>query len=175
MVKIPRQQQPPRPRPSQAAALLLLLALLAAALQTAHAFLLPSLTGGRTAAAPPQQGASSRCTRLWGEPPKRLTITEQLKLSPNRWRRDGTALEPGVGGIWPGKPDAKKYKVRANVRRCGWGAAASASSVGLVDRSIHPPTGATDRAGGLKTTDTHTQNNTPPPPFPLGKKNHDNR
>lgn len=103
----------PRRKTSPPAPLLLLLLLgllLAMLLQTARAFLLlgPSSSPGRTAQRPGEG------TRLWNsQPPKRLTISEQLKLSPNRWKRNGQPLEPGVGGIWPGKPDAKTYKVRA--------------------------------------------------------------
>ncbi|TFJ80987.1 hypothetical protein NSK_007630 [Nannochloropsis salina CCMP1776] len=58
-----------------------------------------------------QQGRFHSPAALHASPPKRLTVTEQLQLSPNRWKRNGQPLEPGVGGIWPGKPDAKKYKV----------------------------------------------------------------
>ena len=92
----------------RAAALLApLLLLLALHFEPTHAFLLPSPSTGASRIAQQPSG-----TRLWGEPPKRLTITEQLKLSPNRWKRNGQPLEPGVGGIWPGRPDAKTYKVR---------------------------------------------------------------
>lgn len=52
-------------------------------------------------------------TSLYASEPKRLTITEQLKFSPNRWKRNGEPLEPGYGGIWPGNPDAKTYKVNS--------------------------------------------------------------
>lgn len=95
--------------------LLLLLALLLAVLHACQAFLPPTVS----TISSPSSHTSSRIegTRLGstsggGQPPKRLTISEQLKLSPNRWKRDGQQLEPGVGGIWPGKPDAKTYKVR---------------------------------------------------------------
>jgi hypothetical protein len=49
---------------------------------------------------------------------KKMSIIEQLKLSPNRWKRGGKDLEPGVGGIWPGRPDANKYKVRGAFGLC---------------------------------------------------------
>ena len=98
-------------RPSR---LLLLVALLLAVLHASQAFLPPAVS-----TSPSSHASSSRIegTRLGStsggsQGPKRLTISEQLKLSPNRWKRDGKPLEPGVGGIWPGKPDAKTYKVR---------------------------------------------------------------
>lgn len=59
------------------------------------------------AAAPPTASSTGGASK-----PRKLTIVEQLKLSPNRWKLNGKELEPGVGGIWPGKPDAKTYKVR---------------------------------------------------------------
>lgn len=32
-----------------------------------------------------------------------------VRYSPNTWR--GEEIEPGYGGVWPGDPDAKTYKV----------------------------------------------------------------
>ncbi len=57
--------------------------------------------------------------RLFSTPPKRLTVTEQLKYSPNRWKNNGEPLEPGFGGIWPGDPNAKTYKVTVKDPRTG--------------------------------------------------------
>lgn len=34
-----------------------------------------------------------------------------VRYSPNRWR-DGGDIVPGVGGVWPGDPNAKTYHVR---------------------------------------------------------------
>lgn len=67
--------------------------------------------------------------------PKRMTITEQLKFSPNRWRVNGKELEPGVGGIWPGKPDAKTYSVR---ERSYWFGSVLSQSVLITVLYIHP-------------------------------------
>lgn len=100
-----------------ASSLLLLLALLLAVLHACQAFIPPAVSTSTSPSSHTSPSSRIEGTRLGstsggGQPPKRLTISEQLKLSPNRWRRDGQQLEPGVGGIWPGKPDAKTYKVR---------------------------------------------------------------
>jgi hypothetical protein len=110
--------EPRRKIPDAASAastrLLLLLLLAVVLLQAAEAFLPPLSSTATTTTSSSAGRIEAPGTRLWssgGEPP-RLSITEQLKLSPNRWKRNGQPLEPGVGGIWPGRPDAKKYKVR---------------------------------------------------------------
>lgn len=92
--------------------LLLVLLLLSS---TSQAFLQPAIQHEQNSKSHQslfQQGRFHSPAALHASPPKRLTVTEQLQLSPNRWKRNGQPLEPGVGGIWPGKPDAKKYKVR---------------------------------------------------------------
>jgi len=77
-----------------------------------HAFLLPKIIRqGRLVEQLQQVPIQSPLAPLYASEPKRLTVTEQLKFSPNRWKRNGQPLEPGFGGIWPGKPDAKTYKV----------------------------------------------------------------
>lgn len=91
-----------------------LLSLLLPQLPTpSHAFLLPKIIRqGRLVEHQSQQAPiQSPAAPLYASEPKRLTVTEQLKFSPNRWKRNGQPLEPGFGGIWPGKPDAKTYKV----------------------------------------------------------------
>jgi hypothetical protein len=85
------------------ARLLLETAMLAALCSGAFGFIRPPQPSGRWLSMTESSGGEGG--------PKRLTISEQLRYSPNRWKRDGKDLEPGVGGIWPGKPDARKYKV----------------------------------------------------------------
>lgn len=44
-------------------------------------------------------------------------IVDILKTSPNRWR--GQELEPGVGGIWPGDPKAKRHTITVVDKKTG--------------------------------------------------------
>lgn len=128
----------------------LLVVLLAVLLQASRAFVPCSSPINPSSSRPPAlESGGEGTTRLWmsSQPPERLTISEQLKLSPNRWKRSGQSLEPGVGGIWPGKPDAKTYKVRACVRVCVGDDRSSQRSEGARSRVFGPGQGQ-GRAGG---------------------------